>query len=80
MGNVEFKRDTRDGRLKLIECNHRFTAANELVRRAGIDLARIAYDRACGDDVPPTPAIRAATGCGTSGTCRRSWAIERTAR
>ena len=58
VGNVEFKRDARDGRLKLIECNHRFTAANELVRRAGVDLARIAYDRACGADVPPTPAVR----------------------
>ena len=27
---VEFKRDARDGRLKLIECNPRFTGANEL--------------------------------------------------
>lgn len=48
MGNVEFKRDNRDGRLKLIECNPRFTAANELVRLAGIDLARLAYRRALG--------------------------------
>jgi D-aspartate ligase len=28
VGNVEFKRDQRDGRFKLIECNHRFTAAD----------------------------------------------------
>jgi predicted ATP-grasp superfamily ATP-dependent carboligase len=58
VGNVEFKRDARDGALKLIECNHRFTAANELVRIAGVDLARIAYDRARGVDVPPTPEVR----------------------
>lgn len=46
--NVEFKRDGRDGRLKLIECNPRITAANELVRRAGIDFGGIAYDVALG--------------------------------
>jgi D-aspartate ligase len=41
----EFKRDARDGQLKLIECNHRFTMANELLRRAGVNLPLIAYDR-----------------------------------
>ncbi len=51
IGNVEFKRDPRDGVLKLIECNHRFTAANELVRAAGIDVARLAYCRLAG--LPP---------------------------
>jgi D-aspartate ligase len=48
LGNVEFKRDARDGRLKLIECNPRLTAANELVHRAGIDFAEIAYRDALG--------------------------------
>ncbi len=48
IGNVEFKRDARDGRPKLIECNPRFTAANELVRQSGIDLALLAYERALG--------------------------------
>jgi len=52
IGNVEFKRDARDGRLKLIECNHRFTAANELVRLAGIDLPLLAYRRLAGLDSP----------------------------
>lgn len=46
LANVEFKRDARDGTLKLIECNHRLTAATELVRRAGIDLALLSYNRA----------------------------------
>jgi D-aspartate ligase len=51
--NVQFKRDARDGRLMLIECNHRFTASNELVRLAGINLARLTYDRALGRPTLP---------------------------
>lgn len=54
IGNVEFKRDERDGQLKLIECNARLTNANELVRSAGIDIARIAYARQVG---APLPAV-----------------------
>jgi D-aspartate ligase len=50
---VEFKRDGRDGKLKLIECNHRFTGSHELVRAAGIDIALLAYQRALGRDGPP---------------------------
>ncbi len=48
VGNVEFKRDSRDGQLKIIECNPRFTAADRLVQRAGVDMATIAYRRAQG--------------------------------
>lgn len=48
IANVEFKRDARDGQLKLIECNLRLTAADDLVRRAGIDLGWLAYRRALG--------------------------------
>jgi predicted ATP-grasp superfamily ATP-dependent carboligase len=51
LGNVEFKRDPRDGALKLIECNVRFTGGNEIVRRAGVDLAWIAYCRMTGREV-----------------------------
>lgn len=54
VGNVEFKRDERDGQLKLIESNPRLTGANELVRAAGIDIARLAYARAVG---APLPAV-----------------------
>jgi predicted ATP-grasp superfamily ATP-dependent carboligase len=56
--NVEFKRDARDQQLKLIECNARLTAANEVVRRAGVDFARIAYDRALGRPVAPPATFR----------------------
>jgi D-aspartate ligase len=55
VGNVEFKRDARDGQLKLIECNHRFTAANELVRQSGLDIPLFSYRRIAG---LPTPDMR----------------------
>lgn len=48
MATPEFKRDARDGRLKLIECNHRFTMSNELVRRSGINFPLLSYNRALG--------------------------------
>lgn len=54
LANVEFKRDARDGRLKLIECNHRFTANEGLLRLAGMDLARFVYCRLAG---LPEPAV-----------------------
>ncbi len=38
LANAEFKLESRDDQLKLIECNARFTAAKGLVARAGIDL------------------------------------------
>ncbi len=41
VANVEFKRDPRDGQLKLIECNARFTAANGLLTASGIDLGAL---------------------------------------
>jgi D-aspartate ligase len=58
VGNVEFKRDSRDGRLKLIDCNPRLTAADQLLRRAGVDLARIAYERALGRTPAPQSTYR----------------------
>lgn len=54
LATVEFKRDPRDELLKLIEVNHRFTASNELLRRAGVDLAYLAYARLA--DIP-TPTF-----------------------
>lgn len=57
LGNVEFKRDARDGRLKLIECNPRLTAATELVRRSGVDLAELVYAGALGGPATVGPAV-----------------------
>ena len=45
---VEFKLDPRDGEPKIMECNARVTAANELMRSAGIDLGVMAYQDAAG--------------------------------
>lgn len=58
VGNVEFKRDSRDGRWKLIECNHRFTAATEQVRLSGIDIPLLAYNRVVGRADPPVESYR----------------------
>lgn len=52
LANVEFKRDERDGQLKLIECNARFTASDCLVSRAGVDLATFVYNRITGRPLP----------------------------
>jgi len=48
MANAEFKRDARDGTLKLMECNARFTAANGLVAESGLDLGLFVYNRVTG--------------------------------
>jgi D-aspartate ligase len=52
LANVEFKRDHRDGVLKLIECNARITAANCLVAASGYDLASLVYNRIVGLPLP----------------------------
>jgi len=43
LGNLEFKRDPRDGELKVMECNNRFTAVQTQLVAAGVDAALIAY-------------------------------------
>ncbi len=48
IGNVEFKRDERDGLLKVIECNCRFTVGNPLLAASGYDLALFVYNRLAG--------------------------------
>ncbi len=53
LGNIEFKRDPRDGRLKIIEVNARFTAAQELLVRSGMDIAWIIYNHIIGRRLPP---------------------------
>jgi predicted ATP-grasp superfamily ATP-dependent carboligase len=58
VANPEFKRNARNGRLTLIECNHRFTMSNELLRRVGVNLPLIAYDRLLGLTVPTRTTYR----------------------
>jgi predicted ATP-grasp superfamily ATP-dependent carboligase len=62
LGCVEFKRDERDGRLKLIECNHRFTAADALQRACGLELGLLAYNRALGLPANPPGEYRRGVG------------------
>jgi predicted ATP-grasp superfamily ATP-dependent carboligase len=54
LANVEFKRDDRDGKLKVMECNIRFTAANQIVVASGYDLPWFVYSRLTG---LPAPAL-----------------------
>jgi D-aspartate ligase len=56
---IEFKRDSRDGRLVVMECNARFTAGHEIVRHAGVDLALLAYNRAMSRPLPALSGYRA---------------------
>jgi predicted ATP-grasp superfamily ATP-dependent carboligase len=53
LGNIEFKRDPRDGKLKIIEVNARFTAAQELVRRAGVPIDLAVYCHLTRQPLPP---------------------------
>lgn len=48
VANVEFKLDERDGQLKLIECNARFTAADCLLVASGVNLPLFVYNRLIG--------------------------------
>ena len=48
VANVEFMRDPRDGVLKLIECNARFSAADPLPTAAGLDLPHHVYCQVLG--------------------------------
>ncbi len=43
LANIEFKQDPRDGTLKVIECNMRYTAGQELVTRSGVDIPYLIY-------------------------------------
>lgn len=58
VANAEFKRDPRDGKLKLIECNARFTAANCLLEKSGIDLASFVYYRLLGIHITPPASFK----------------------
>jgi len=48
LGNVEFKRDPRDGQLKFIECNARFTANHEIFVKSRFDIGLFVYGQLTG--------------------------------
>jgi predicted ATP-grasp superfamily ATP-dependent carboligase len=51
---IEFKRDSRDGRMTFIECNHRLNGLLELVHRSGLNVTLLTYRRAAGKPDPPS--------------------------
>ena len=55
ISQVEFKRDPRDGRFKLMEINARLWQWHGLASACGVDLPRIAYADLTGDTPPPAP-------------------------
>jgi D-aspartate ligase len=55
LAHMEFKWDERDGRLKLIEVNARFSGSDCLITKSGINLALIAYNRITGR--PQSPVL-----------------------
>jgi predicted ATP-grasp superfamily ATP-dependent carboligase len=54
LSQVEFKRDSRDGRYKLMEINPRLWQWHGLAAACGVDLPRIAYWDLLGARLPPT--------------------------
>ena len=56
MAAAEFKLDPRDGRFRFLEINGRSVIYNGLLRRAGLDLGRLAWsDQVCGRPEPARP-------------------------
>jgi len=55
LSQVEFKRDARDGRFKLMEINPRLWQWHGLASACGIDLPRIAYADLVGETPPQAP-------------------------
>ncbi|MEO0576811.1 MAG: carboxylate--amine ligase, partial [Pseudomonadota bacterium] len=51
IGNLEFKYDARHDAWKIIECNPRFTAIQELILRSGLDTGSLVYAEATGGTV-----------------------------
>lgn len=58
LGNIEFKTDPRDGKLKVIECNARFTEGQEVMTRSGLDIAALIYHHLTGGPTEESPRYR----------------------
>ena len=58
MGHIEFKHDLRDGKLKIIECNPRFSAAQSIAVKSGLDMAYLIYCHLTGHPMPADRTYR----------------------
>jgi predicted ATP-grasp superfamily ATP-dependent carboligase len=56
VANLDFRRDRRDGRLKLLDFNPRLPGSTEVCIRSGVDLPLMLYRLALGETV--TPVLR----------------------
>lgn len=79
LGNIEFKRDERDGRLKIIEVNARFTASDCLIAKSGVNLALITYNRITGRSQPPVLDYqKSLVLCRPVQDARAAWGLRKT--
>jgi predicted ATP-grasp superfamily ATP-dependent carboligase len=60
--NIEVKRDVRDGRMKLIECNYRFLQGTAMLQAAGFDIVGFTYNRLAGRPLPSMDYRRGVRG------------------
>ena len=58
ISEVEFKRDPRDGKYKLIEMNARTWLWHSLATRCGVDLSYLLYKDMIGERVTPVTSFR----------------------
>jgi D-aspartate ligase len=78
LGMVQFKRDERDGDLKIIEANARFVASDILLARSGINLALIAYNRITGRPQTAIPDFRRSVVlCRPFMDARAAWSLRK---
>jgi predicted ATP-grasp superfamily ATP-dependent carboligase len=59
---IEFKRDVRDGSLRLIEVNPRTESGNQIAIEAGVDFPWIAYRHLTGADAGSEPVTKGRSG------------------
>jgi D-aspartate ligase len=60
--DIEFKRDDRDGSLRLMEVNPRTVSGNQIAIEAGVDFPWIAYRHLTGADAGSEPVTRGRVG------------------
>ena len=68
---IEMKRDTRDGQVKLIEANPRLSGGGDAAPYAGVDTCWLHYLDLIG--VPVTPVVPPTAISGTSSCGRMAW-------
>ncbi|MDA1178125.1 MAG: hypothetical protein O2931_04925 [Planctomycetota bacterium] len=59
----EFKHDATDGQFRILEINTRAWVYVEFAASCGIDVCRLAYEDACGANVPDLKITRPGAGC-----------------